>query len=286
MVDSKITLAPPTSFRAPLAVNPIIKSPTGHIVGKFDNLDALGFTQIPDKNIKKSVFLIITGKEGSGKNGLAYSAIDEGPVVEIQIQDRGTEGDEHNAALVRKGIKRKVIGNHSVDTKPGAEAVFDEFLKLLYGLYGFPGTVIVNTIEEIYEIGRVAKEVVMRREYGLINRPMTDVLSYFTRVDSPTNLVLLSKGVDVYVNGTIVHDKIDYKGYPGARGMSDCIVAIDKQTYVDPGTKKANDLVLLPIDRRFSATIMRNPAALKEEGTVLRGKDLHFSVIKRKALAL
>lgn len=249
----------------------------------------MGFMPIPVKNQKKALYLIIVGKQGTGKNTLAYSAIEEGPVCEISIIERGTEGDEHIQQYTQKGILRKTYVIDAADPLSSEESIriFSDWQKTMYSLYDWEGTVILNTIDEIYDIARKAiigkMEKVVRREYGDVNRAMNDILYYFTRVECKTNLILLSKGYDVWVNGENT-GLMDYKGFPNAKYMSDGMISLDKVTFRE--NKKDRSMDVIPIPERFSGTITRCPAAMKHEGLVVRGADLKFVPLKKRMLAL
>jgi len=287
----------PPVIGAPITFKPpVIAPPKSAIMaggGKFrlggGNPEILGFEPIPRGNKKSSLFLIIVGRAGSGKNSLAYSAVEEGPVLDISVLERGTEGDDYMQQYTSRDIKRKVFTIDDKDPLNPIEAsrIWDEFQKIMFALYGFQGTIVVNTIDEIYDLGRVATmpDKSMRRDYGAINRPMNDMLGYFQRVDCPTNLILISKGVDYWVKGENT-GLMAYKGFPNAEFMSDCMVSMNKKTMVEPDAsdKKAKGMVLLPIEKRFSCTIMRAPAAIKHEGTTLYGSDITFKEIKKRVL--
>jgi hypothetical protein len=249
--------------------------------------EQMGFMPVPVKSKKQSLFLIIVGRHGSGKNTLAYSAIEEGPVAEIAIIERGTEGDEYMQQYTKKGILRKTFVVDAADPLSPDESgrIFREWQKIMYSLYGYKGTVVLNTIDEIYEIARVAingrLDKTMRRDYGDVNRAMNDILYFFTRTDCPTNLVLISKGVDIWIKGENT-GQMDYKGFPNARYMSDGMISLDKQTFVED--EKTKKLKVLPVAERFSGVITRAPAATIQEGTVLKGTELNFMELKRRML--
>lgn len=285
-------IAPPVSFKPPVIAPP--KSMVMVGAGKFrlgnGNPAMLGFEPVPTKNEKRGLFAIITGKAGTGKNSLAYSAVEEGPVLEIAIMERGTEGDAHMQQYTSRGVQRKiyVVDDKDPLNKIESERIWEDFRRTVFALYGFQGTIIINTIDEIYEIGRMAElgklEKTMRRDYAAINRPMNELLSYFQKVDCVTNLILLSKGVDQWVNGENT-GFTDYKGYPNALFMSDAMVVMTKeQPLAQPDDKRTTHLVPVPIEKRFKCTIMRAPADVKQEGQVLMGKDINFAEIKKRVL--
>lgn len=286
-MSEPIRIAPPTTFKPP--------APVRLAGGKYKMgggiPENLGFAPISTINKKEGIFLIIAGKEGTGKNRLAYSAIDEGrPVLEMSVVERGSEGDIHTAKFTSKGILRKLFVTDDKDFSNKIEAgkIWDDFQETIYALYGFEGTIIVNSIDEIYALARVAllePGKAMRRDYGEINKPMNDLLGWFQRVECKTNLILLSKGLDYWTNGEVSEILCDYKGYPNARFMADTIVSLGKKVLEEPADpKKQKGMQIVPIERRFFCTILKSPADSSQEGVRLMGSDINFMEIKRRTL--
>lgn len=280
-----ITIAPPTSFKPP--------SPPKLAAGKFKMgggiPEKMGFEPISTVNKKKNIFLIIAGKEGTGKNRLAYSAIEEGrPVLEMAVVERGSEGDANTSKYTSKGILRKLFVTDDKDTsnKLTADRLWHDFQETMYALYDFEGTLIVNSIDEIYGMARDAllPGKSMRRDYGEINQPMNDLLGWFQRVESKTNLILLSKGLDLWTNGEVSEIMCEYRGYPNARFMADAIVSLGKKVLEEPQDKKLKGMQIVPVDRRFFCTILKSPADISQEGVRLMGNDINFLEIKRRTL--
>lgn len=284
-MTGNIVIAPPISFKPP--------TPVKLAGGKFKVgggvPSELGFNPINPINKKEGMFLIVAGKEGTGKNRLAYSAVEEGrPVLEMAIEERGSEGDANMAKFTSKGILRKVFNMDDKDTgnRLIAEKVWDDFQATLFALHGFDGTIIINGIDEIYRIARTAllKERSMRRDYGELNGPMNELLDVFQRSDCRTNLILLSKGLDYWVNGEVSMELCDYKGYPNARFMADTIVSLGKRVLEEPADIKKKGMQVVPIDRRFFCTILKSPADTSQEGVRLMGNEINFMEIKRRTL--
>lgn len=285
-----IVIAPPTTFKPVVATSPVMAGGGKYRLGGGDP-QTLGFETVTPGNKKTALFLVITGKTGTGKNRLAYSAAEEGkPVLEIAIVEKGSEGDDATSEYTKTGlVKRKlfIVDDKDPLNQLQAKRIFEEFQKTVFALYGFDGTLVINSIDEIYEIGRMAiyetLEKVMRRDYGPINRAMNDILSYFARTDSRTNLILLSKGVDLWVGGENT-GRTGYKGYPNAEFLCDTLVSLDKEVYVVPSDKKAKDIVFLENEKKFSCTIFKSTADSSQEGKELKGKEITFANIKKLTL--
>src|SRR3990167_6075944 len=140
--EVKLSIAPPSTFK-PLAL-PKLARDKFKMGGGIPS--EMGFEPISTVNKKEGIFLIIAGKEGTGKNRLAYSAIDEGrPVLEMAVVERGSEGDANIAKYTSKGILRKLFVMDDKDTsnKLTADRVWDDFQETLYAFYDFDGTLIV-----------------------------------------------------------------------------------------------------------------------------------------------
>lgn len=249
--------------------------------------EQLGATTMPTTNSKRSLFTVVVGRSGSGKNTLAYSAIEDGPVVVCSVVERGSTGTGRIQKYLEKGIQRKVLLPDLADpTSPAnAERMWEEMLRFLFGLYGFPGTLIVDTCDEMYEIGRLALngrlDKVMQRDYGPINRAMNDVFGLYALDSCPTNLILISKGRDVYVGGENT-GLMEPGGWKNASYMADGVVFLSKETYGSGNDRQRASV--LPVDQRIKGTIIKCPGDLSQEGVVLSGENLRFVELKKRML--
>lgn len=279
-----VTVSRPATISAPDAR--MMAGGGKYRVGGFSP-EQLGAAPIPTENSKRSLFSVIVGRSGSGKNTLAYSAIEDGPVVVCSVVERGSTGSGRIQQYLSKGIQRKVLLPDLADpTSPAnAERMWDEILRFLFGLYGFPGTLIIDTIDEMYEIGRLALngrlEKVMQRDYGPINRAMNDVFGLYALDSCVTNLILISKGRDVYMNGENT-GMMEPGGWKNATFMADGVVYLSKDTY-GAGNDR-NRATVLPVDQRIKGTIIKCPADLAMEGVVLSGESLKFTELKKRML--
>lgn len=249
--------------------------------------EQLGAQPVSPVNQKRSLFLVVVGRGGSGKNTLAYSAIEDGPVVELCMQERGSTGSGRIQEFLKRGVDRKVLLPETSDpTSPAnAERMWEEAQRFLFGLYGFPGTIVVNTGEELYETGRVAingrLDKVMQRDYGPINRAMNEIFGLYALESCVTNLIIISKGRDVYIGGENT-GMMEPGGWKNASFMADGVVFLSKETY-GAGSDR-NRAQVLPVDQRIKGTIIKCPADLAMEGTTLSGDGLRFTELKKRML--
>lgn len=249
--------------------------------------EKLGAQPVPTTNVKRSLFMVVVGRSGSGKNTLAYSAIEDGPVVELCMQERGSTGSGRIQEFLKRGVQRKVLLPDLADpTSPAnAERMWEEAQRFLFGLYGFPGTIVVNTGEELYETGRVAVngrlDKVMQRDYGPINRAMNEIFGLYALESCATNLIIISKGRDVYIGGENT-GIMEPGGWKNAGFMADGVVHLAKETY-GAGSDR-NRAQVLPVDQRIKGTIIKCPADLAMEGTTLSGESLRFTELKKRML--
>lgn len=230
----------------------------------------------PQKAPPPGHFLLIGGNDGTGKTAAALRG-SPNPIILVSLIEHGVGGDDHMQQIVRSNDifpeQLGFEGEGTLRSQQDCQRILDRIQTIGYGFYGQPGTLVIDGGTVLWEICRTAilgkLDPEVRLDYAAPNEVMFRLFSKYALGGAQTNLIVTTQAKPEYLGGSPTGREVP-EGWK--RMMFLCHSALMTQKVLFE--KKDGKVVLLPKERRWSASILRCKHNSSLEGTQLMGEDV------------